>query len=57
MHAKDKVVCVQRISVPSSSGRSLQKAWRSDAARLRVHFSPLFIGEVPSKTRFAARRS
>ncbi len=44
------------ISVPSSSGRSLQRNKNSRYNRAAAYFSPLFIGEV-SSTRAVARSS
>jgi len=41
----------EAISVPSSSGRSLQLARVAALERAYSHFSPLFIGEVPSTRR------
>ncbi len=44
------------ISVPSSSGRSLQRGGGRRARRKRRYFSPLFIGEVSSTKNFSWQR-
>ena len=47
-HKHDASMAAFDISVPSSSGRSLQLDSAPEAQQFLDHFSPLFIGEVPS---------